>query len=140
MYSVKKWANAIFKRLSPTASKEAWNNGAGLWNQTKDLTVPTDSNTYEISGWDSGSWNGINGSTNGGTLTAEVTVDVPVIPDVPTVNIKPASGEISLKGNIVVDYVENNAFVTAASVTISGAVSKTYSLSDFSSNKISISV
>lgn len=137
----KKWANAIFKRLSPTGSKEAWDNGAGLWNKTTDLTVPADSNTYEISGWDSGSWNGINGSTNGGTLTATVDVETPTIPEKPTVNMNPAaSGEISLKGNIVVDYVENNASVTAASVTISGAVSKTYSLPDFSGKKISISV
>lgn len=137
----KKWANAIFKRLSPTGSKEAWDNGAGLWNKTKDLTVPADSNTYEISGWDSGSWKGISGSTNGGTLTATVDVETPTIPEKPTVNMNPAaSGEISLKGNIVVDYVENNAPVTAASVTISGAVSKTYSLTDFSGKKISISV
>ena len=138
----KKWANAIFKRLSPSSSKETWDKGAALWNKTVDLAIPSDSNTYEISGWgeDSGSWKGLNGA-GGGTLTAEVTVDVPPIPDVPTVNIKPASGEISLKGNIEVDYVENNATVTVASVTISGAVSKTYSLSDFSSsNKISISV
>ena len=137
----KKWANAIFKRLSPTGSKEAWDNGAGLWNQTTDLTVPADSNTYEISGWDSGSWKGISGSTNGGTLTATVDVETHTIPEKPTVNMNPsASGEISLKGNIVVDYVENNASVTAASVTISGAVSKTYSLTDFSGKKISISV
>ena len=137
----KKWANAIFKRLSPSGSKETWDKGAALWNKTVDLAIPSDSNTYEISGWgeNSGSWKGLNGA-GGGTLTAEVTVDVPLIPDVPTVNIKPASGEISLKGNIEVDYVENNATVTVASVTISGAVSKTYSLSDFSSNKISISV
>ena len=137
----KKWANAIFKRLSPTGSKEAWDNGAGLWNKTKDLTVQADSNTYEITGWESGSWKGMNGTSTGGTLTATVDVETPTIPEKPTVNMNPAaSGEISLKGNIVVDYVENNASVTAASVTISGAVSKTYSLIDFSGKKISISV
>ena len=137
----KKWANAIFKRLSPTGSKEAWDNGAGLWNKTKDLTVQADSNTYEITGWESGSWKGMNGTSTGGTLTATVDVETPTIPEKPTVNMNPAaSGEISLKGNIVVDYVENNASVTAASVTISGAVSKTYSLTDFSGKKISISV
>ena len=73
-------------------------------------------------------------------MTAEVTVEAPIIPEVPTVTISPANGEISLKGSIVITYEENNAPVTAASVTISGAVSKTYSKSDFLSSKKSLSI
>lgn len=137
------YSSVIFCRMNPGTTDNSWEN---KWNQTGDLTIPDDKDTYKYAdgAWDKGSgeWlSDLTGTYGGGSLTATVDVETPTIPEKPTVNMNPsASGEISLKGNIVVDYVENNAPVTAASVTISGAVSKTYSLTDFSGKKISISV
>ena len=138
------YPSVIFCRMNPGATENVWDN---KWNQTGDLTIPADKDTYKYGEgeWNKGSgeWlSDLTGTYAGGALTAEVSVDVQPIPDVPTVNIKPASGEISLTGSVTVEYKENNATVTDASVTISGAVSKTYSLSDFlpSSKSLSISV
>lgn len=137
------YSSVIFCRMNPGTTDNSWGN---KWNQTGDLTIPDDKDTYKYAdgAWEKGSgeWlSDLTGTYGGGSLTATVDVETPTIPEKPTVNMNPsASGEISLKGNIVVDYVENNASVTAASVTISGAVSKTYSLTDFSGKKISISV
>ncbi len=50
------YPNVIFCRMNPNASANNWNN---KWNQTADLTVPTDGpNHYTIKegSWDAGSW------------------------------------------------------------------------------------
>lgn len=134
--------SVIFCRMNPGATQNAWGN---KWNQTGDLTIPTDKDTYRYGegAWDNGDGEWIadlTGTYSGGAVTAEVTVEAPIIPEVPTVTISPANGEISLKDSIVITYEENNAPVNAASVTISGAVSKTYSLPDFLSSKKSLSI
>ena len=134
--------SVIFCRMDSGKTDNSW---ANKWNQTKDLTIPTDKDTYRYGegAWDygDGEWIAdLTGTYSGGAVTAEVTVEAPIIPEVPTVTISPANGEISLKGSIVITYEENNAPVTAASVTISGAVSKTYSKSDFLSSKKSLSI
>ena len=42
------YSQVIFCRMNPNGSKD-WN---GKWNQTEDLTIPTDGkNQYNISGW-----------------------------------------------------------------------------------------
>ena len=46
-------ANLIFCRMSSSATANNWNN---KWNQTKDLTFPTNGNLYTIeeNSWDNG--------------------------------------------------------------------------------------
>ncbi len=136
--------SVIFCRMNPATTENNWDN-SNKWNQTKDLTIPTDKDTYRYGegAWEKGDGEWIadlTGTYSGGAVTAEVTVEAPIIPEVPTVTISPANGEISLKDSIVITYEENNAPVNAASVTISGAVSKTYSLPDFLSSKKSLSI
>ena len=121
-------------------------NGSG--GQTPDMALPGDSGHWLL--WHNGSawawkeYDGVKvggGSSSSGTLTAKVDIEKPLIPEVPTVTISPAAnGDISLKAYITVSYEENNASVNAANVTISGAVSKTYSLADFKNKSLSISV
>ena len=115
--------------------------------QTADMALPGDSGHWLL--WHNGSdwaWKEYDGAKVGGggssgALTAKIDIEQPVFPEVPTVTVTPeTSGDISLKAYITVEYEENNAPVTAASVTISGAVSKTYSKTDFSNKKLSISV
>ena len=48
------YSNVIFCRMNPSASANNWNN---KWNQTADLTVPTDGNncyTVKEGTWDNG--------------------------------------------------------------------------------------
>lgn len=54
------YPSVIFCRMDPNNSINDWkSNGGGVWNQSADLTIPTDGRNYFIinSGWD-----GINGS------------------------------------------------------------------------------
>ena len=115
--------------------------------QTADMALPGDSGHWLL--WHNGSawawkeYDGekVGGGSSSGTLTAKVDIEKPLIPEVPTVTISPAAnGDISLKAYITVSYEENNANVTEASVTISGAKSKTYSLIDFKNKSLSISI
>lgn len=71
-------------------------------------------------------------------LSATVASEVIYEPLPPKVTISPASGEISVSNSIVVSYAENNAAVTSASVTLSGAVSKSYSLADFKNKTLTL--
>ena len=53
------WPNVIFCRMNPNTTANNWNNGT-MWNQTADLTVPTNSNNcYVVK---SGTWNKGGGS------------------------------------------------------------------------------
>lgn len=70
----KTYATVIFCRMNPSTTENNWDN---KWNQTADLTVPTDSDTYKYddSVWDKGSgeWlSTLSGSYSGGTLTATI--------------------------------------------------------------------
>ena len=49
--------NIIFVRMSPNATEFAW-EGEHFWNQTVDLTIPTNKDCYTIRGWgaDQGVW------------------------------------------------------------------------------------
>jgi hypothetical protein len=49
------YPSVIFCRMNPGTNEDNWNN---KWNQTSDLTIPTDgSNLYTLDegGWDNGS-------------------------------------------------------------------------------------
>lgn len=69
-----------------------------------------------------------------------VTVENPQVPVAPTVKIEPSSNEISVNGQITVTLTNGNDTISAASVTVSGAASKTYSYSDFSNDVLTIKV
>ena len=52
------YPNVIFCRMNPSTTENNWDN---KWNQTSDLTIPTDGSDFYIldeGGWDngSGSW------------------------------------------------------------------------------------
>ena len=70
----------IFGRMNKTSTANNWNN---VWNQTEDLTLPTDGkNLYTISGWDNGS-NGKSGGSWGtySTYTARTLTLVGTLPN-----------------------------------------------------------
>ena len=49
-----KYTKIIFCRMNPSTTANNWDN---KWNQTGDLTIPTDGNNlFTISGWGNGSW------------------------------------------------------------------------------------
>ena len=52
----KKYPNVIFVRMNPSTTENNWNNGV-KWNQTSDLTIPTNGNnlyTVKEDTWDKG--------------------------------------------------------------------------------------
>ena len=62
-------------------------------------------------------------------------------PEVPTITISPANGkEVAANGSISVSVFDGYAQITALNVTVSGAVSKTYGISDFNNGTLNISV
>lgn len=69
------YTNVIFCRMNPATTANNWNN---KWNQTADLTVPSDKNWYKVAEgtWDSGggTWD-VYGEIGGGTNPIEVTED-----------------------------------------------------------------
>lgn len=69
-----------------------------------------------------------------------VTVENPQVPVAPTVKIEPSSNEISVNGQITVTLTNGNDTISAASVTLSGDVSKTYSYSNFTNDVLTINV
>lgn len=134
------YPSVIFCRMDPNKTENNWDN---KWNQTADLTIPADKDTYKYGEgtWSEGSgeWiSDLSGSYSGGKLVASVESEIVTEPLSPTVTISPASGEISVSNSIVVSYVENNAAVTSASVALSGAVSKSYSLADFKNKTLTL--
>lgn len=64
----------------------------------------------------------------------------PLQPSKPTVSISPYGGSVQLDGSVSVTISANNGVLSGASVIVSGAVSKTYSLNDFVNGKLVISV
>lgn len=134
------YPSVIFCRMNPKTTENSWDN---KWDQTSDLTIPTDKDTYKYAEgqWSEGTgeWiSELSGSYSGGKLVASVESEIVTEPLPPTVTISPASGDISVSNSIVVSYAENNAAVTSASVTLSGAVSKSYSLADFKNKTLTL--
>lgn len=141
-----KFTNVIFLRMNPNGSG-TWND---VWNRAAEQTIPTDKDTFTINDgqWGdssdtgtgaSGVWS-LTGSYGDGSLTATVTPEIIIDPTKPTVTISPASGEVSVDGTITIEYKENYATVTAATVTITGEVSKSYALADFTDGKLTLNV
>ena len=65
----------------------------------------------------------------------------PPVPVAPTVSITPATGKsVPLNGAITVKLSNGNSVITAANVTISGDVSKTYAYADFTDDVLTIPV
>lgn len=81
-------------------------------------------------------------TTNPSPVTAGlvVTVENPQVPVAPTVKIEPSSNEISVNGQITVTLTNGNDTISAASVTVSGEVSRSYSYSDFTNDVLTIKV
>ncbi len=69
-----------------------------------------------------------------------VTVVNPEVPVAPTAAIAPDSDTISVSGTIIVTLTNGNDTISAASVTVTGDVSKTYTYSDFTNNVLTIKV
>lgn len=139
------YENIIFLRCDPAKTANSWKN---IWNRAAPQTIPADKDTFTIDDgqWGdssdtgtgaSGKWE-LTGSYSGGKLVASVESEIVTEPLPPTVTISPASGEISVSNSIVVSYAENNAAVTSASVTLSGAVLKSYSLADFKNKTLTL--
>lgn len=112
--------------------------------QSPNLELPATSGHYlayydgDKKAWCWKEFNGARVTLPEAVLIATVVSEVIYEPAEPTVTISPASGEISVSNSIVVSYAENNAAVTSAGVTLSGAVSKSYSLADFKNKTLTL--
>ncbi len=134
--------NVIFLRMNPGTTENNWVN---KWNQTGDISIPAGKDTFVLNAgqWDdaTGTWQGeLTGSYSGGTLKASIEAGQTNDPMEPGVLLSPASASLNLTGALTISYVENNATVSQASVSISGAVSKSYTLSDFTNKTLNIPV
>ena len=135
--------NVIFVRMNPGTTENDW--GDNIWNQTGDISIPAGKDTFVLNAgeWDNatGTWQGeLTGSYSGGTLKASIEAGQTNDPMEPGVLLSPASASLNLTGALTISYVENNATVSQASVSISGAVSKSYTLSDFTNKTLNIPV
>lgn len=115
------YSSVIFCRMNPSATDNNWNN---KWNQTQDLTIPSDKDTYKytnstLTDKGTGEWLSVlSGSYSGGTLSATVDSEPITEPVLPTITITPASGDISLSGSIKVTFTDGNDTISSAKVTI----------------------
>lgn len=69
-----------------------------------------------------------------------VTVENPQVPVAPTATIAPDSDTISVSGTITVTLTNGNDTISAASVTVTGDVSETYTYSNFTNDVLTIKV
>jgi len=116
------YSSVIFCRMNPNQAENNWDN---KWNQTDDLDIPSDKDTYKYgeSQWDKGTgeWlSALSGSYSGGSLSAAINSEAVTAPVPPTVTITPASGDISLSGSIKVTFTDGNDTISSAKVTING--------------------
>lgn len=117
------YSTVIFCRMNPSAAENNWPN---KWNQTQDLTIPSDKDTYKytnskLEDKGTGEWlSALSGSYSGGTLSATVESEIITAPVPPTVTITPAGGNISLSGSIKVTFTDGNDTISSAKVTING--------------------
>lgn len=125
-----------------TVTKIIFNKGTG--NQTKDLYITEGEWNYIGGASGTADTDGSKISSNFEKATVEesltVTVENPALPVAPTATISPLSGEISVNDSITVTLTNGNDTISAASVTVSGEVSKTYSYSDFTNDVLTIKV
>lgn len=117
------YSTVIFCRMNPSAADNKWPN---KWNQTGDLTIPSDKDTYKYTNSKledngTGEWlSALSGSYSGGTLSATVDSETITAPVPPTVTITPAGGNISLSGSIKVTFTDGNDTISSAKVSING--------------------
>lgn len=117
------YSTVIFCRMNPSAADNKWPN---KWNQTQDLTIPSDKDTYKytnskLEDKGTGEWlSDLSGSYSGGTLSATVESEIITAPVPPTVTITPAGGNISLSGSIKVTFTDGNDTISSAKVSING--------------------
>lgn len=117
------YSTVIFCRMNPSAADNKWPN---KWNQTQDLTIPSDKDTYKytnskLEDKGTGEWlSALSGSYSGGTLSATVDSETITAPVPPTVTITPAGGNISLSGSIKVTFTDGNDTISSAKVSING--------------------
>ena len=98
------YPNVIFCRMNPNATANGWDN---KWNQTGDLTVPTDgTNLYTINegSWDAGTW-----STYTPAVVALAAPEVTVAVDVNVITLtwNAVSGAKNYTVQVDDDVVEN---------------------------------
>lgn len=117
------YSTVIFCRMNPSAADNKWPN---KWNQTQDLTIPSDKDTYKYTNSKledngTGEWlSALSGSYSGGSLSAAINSEAVTDPVPPTVTITPAGGNISLSGSIKVTFTDGNDTISSASVEING--------------------
>lgn len=117
------YSTVIFCRMNPSAADNKWPN---KWNQTQDLTIPSDKDTYKYTNSKledngTGEWLlALSGSYSGGSLSAAINSEAVTDPVPPTVTITPAGGNISLSGSIKVTFTDGNDTISSASVEING--------------------
>lgn len=117
------YSTVIFCRMNPSAADNKWPN---KWNQTQDLTIPSDKDTYKYTNSKledngTGEWlSALSGSYSGGSLSAAINSEAVTDPVPPTVTITPAVGNISLSGSIKVTFTDGNDTISFASVEING--------------------
>lgn len=117
------YSTVIFCRMNPSAADNKWPN---KWNQTQDLTIPSDKDTYKytnskLEDKGTGEWlSALSGSYSGGSLSAAINSEAVTDPVPPTVTITPAGGNISLSGSIKVTFTDGNDTISFASVEING--------------------
>ena len=117
------YSTVIFCRMNPSAADNKWPN---KWNQTQDLTIPSDKDTYKytnskLEDKGTGEWlSALSGSYSGSSLSATVESETITAPVPPTVTITPAGGNISLSGSIKVTFTDGNDTISSAKVSING--------------------
>lgn len=105
----KSYSNIIFCRNNPNNSDVSWSS---VWNQTKDLTVPSDSNCFAVN---SGEWTGASGtwSTYGGgsvvstTAAPTTATTATTATQATTAVVTPTTVPVSTGGTVV--YLKNDA-------------------------------
>lgn len=129
------YSTVILCRMNPAKTALSWDS---KWNQTGDLLIPTDKDTFEVdvaTQWDETTkkWlDTLSGTYSGGGLKGTVEFETIVVPAKPTVTISPADGKtVSLSGKIMVSFIANNDAIISKTVKINGD-SKTVSGNSFS--------
>jgi hypothetical protein len=124
IYEVEKsklYSKIIFCRMNPTSATNDWNN---KWNQTNDLTLPTNGdNLYTIA---DGSWDNGNGTWRVYKVTATLTFDnkakrttFSTTQQVWEENGIKLTNDKAASTNAVADYVKPARFYQGSSITVS---------------------
>ena len=127
----KTYTSVIFCRMNPNNSINNW-DGSNKWNQTSDLTIPTDGNnlyTVKEGTWDKGggSWSTyaatceiITNAGEGGTITVSPSSPVDINTDV-TITIVPDEGYAFASGDITIGtQTQETITETTSNATICG--------------------